>query len=319
MEENEIINKNLFFYQSMKNNILTFYRLYIYCNLNETFIFNKFKYVINQLNYKNNIKFIIVEKEPVIFEGSNIYFLYNKQDNILVVMCSHKYYDSVKISKVNKLIMKTYNETIEYNDCISTKTISNEFELFFEKNTEIINSIKKHNIHNLHYILLDQVTDYIDSSFLFNNMFLDRNILISKYDYNPFNFNTINFTEYIQQTINAEIMLVVDLSRYVDNDMSNSFGLLTIKNNENVRDKIKSINKNNYKNYLDIIASLEFDLNKKYVFINSLKNMILPSFVNNINPLDCLYIKLLHIFKIQSFCIMPTDKENNTYVYCSQI
>ena len=52
---------------------------------------------------------------------------------------------------------------------------------------------------------------------------------------------------------------------------------------------------------------------KEFIFINSLKNLYLPCFVDNMEPSDVLYY--ITTFNSNYYLITPTDKEGKTIVY----
>jgi hypothetical protein len=62
----------------------------------------------------------------------------------------------------------------------------------------------------------------------------------------------------------------------------------------------------------NLITEME-NKGKEFIFINSLKNLYLPCFVDNMEPMDVLYCFIKK--PKQYYFVTPTDKEGKTLVY----
>lgn len=325
MEKQIICNIDKTFSENPNNFAMMFWRVYIYLNLNDTFVFEKFRNVITLLNNRVNFNILLVENEPFTFNGNDLYFLYKKDENQLLFMCNHKYYDGRLISHVFQCISKAYDE-IYYNTNSNNYMIQNNNILDLLKNVN--RNIQEINTICLPYYILNKITDVINSEFIHCNFNIDKNIKLNKINYDPKNFNTIDFITFLQDKYNTNMLVMMNISKYITEDIiyGNLMGFLEIKPQENVRQKIQSINKTNYKNIIINIPDITnffinfflMNIGKPIIFINSLKNMFLPSFVDNINPLEFLQSKT-YDSQLKIFGVMPTDKNNNTYVYSSEI
>jgi hypothetical protein len=328
MDKKIVFSKNINFYLKCDNHVFWHFRIHIILNVNNLFDFNIFKKSLKHTYDDLGININITETDPNTIDKTDIFFMYKKYENKLIMICSHKYYDGRLISYIFKILCENYKKVMNVfitdnqltdNQLTDNQLTDNQLTDNQLTDNQLTDELKNNSVFNLPFIknIIININNFTD-----NNTLIAYNICFNRprthniYDYNPYNFNTITFAEHIQNTTKKNIILIVNVIQILE-EPENIFGTyvyeLLIKYGENVRDKVKSLNKHTVLSQNSVVDYIINRLDLDFIVINSLKNTYLPCFINDIEPTDFLYNRL-NFGKQLYFLILPTDKEGKTLV-----